>query len=62
MLRFISRTDKMSVDKSAARAPISANSPLSPFCGLQHLTRFRVDEMNLPASNTRHGFVKLALG
>jgi hypothetical protein len=40
----------------------SVNSPLSPFCGLQHLTGFRVDEMNPPASNTRHGFVKLGVG
>jgi hypothetical protein len=35
---------------------------LSPFCGLQRITGYRVDEMNPPASSTRHGFVKLAIG
>jgi hypothetical protein len=35
---------------------------VSPFCSLQHLTGFRVDEMNPPASDTGHGFVKLAVG
>jgi hypothetical protein len=31
-------------------------------CGLQHLAQLEVDEMNPPASGTRHGFVNLAIG
>ena len=50
------------VNGAARQVTQSTNSPLSPFCGLQHLPGLAADEMNSPASIARHGFVKLAPG
>ena len=48
--------------REAAGATIAPLRPPFLFLsGLQHLTRLAVDEMNPPASGTRHGFVAVPI-
>jgi hypothetical protein len=50
------------ISRQAAGATYFAVEAALFLSGLQHLARLGVDEMNPPASGTRHGFVNLANG